>query len=77
MPVATLARGSCVACPSEVAWGEPGFSESDGPDVMVGGGDDIHLASSSKSPDMETIERSDAMDIRNASGSWSQGGNGN
>jgi hypothetical protein len=87
MPVATPAGGGCVARPSEAAWGEMGLLESDGLGVMVGGGDGIDLASgegcrSSDStpavndPDVEMTERSDAIDLRGSSGSWSRGGEG-
>lgn len=87
MPVTTLAGGGCVPRPSEAAWGEPGLLESDGLGVMVGGGDDVAFASgegcrSSDStpavsdPDVEITERSEVIDLRGSSGSWSRGGDG-
>src|SRR5258707_11206890 len=87
MPVATLTGGGCVARPSETAWGELGLLVSDGLGVMVGGGDDfdpesIEGCKSSDStpvasdPDVEMTERSDAIDRRGSSGSWSRGGDG-
>lgn len=87
MPVATLTGGGCVARPSEAAWGEPELLEGDGLGVMVGGDDDIDLESTegcrssdstpaASDPDVEMTERSEAIDRRGSSGSWSRGGDG-
>jgi len=87
MPVATLTGGGCVARPSEAAWGEPEVLEGDGLGVMVGGDDDIDFESTegckssdstpaASDPDEEMIERSEAIDRRGSSGSWSRGGDG-
>jgi hypothetical protein len=87
MPVATPTGGGCVARPSEAAWGEPGLLEGDGLGVMVGGDDDIDLESTEgcrssdstpapSDPDVEMTERSEAIDRRGSSGSWSRGGDG-
>ena len=76
-----------MARPSEAAWGELELLESDGLGVIVGGGDGIDLASgegckssdstpATSDPDVEMTERSDAIDLRGSSGSWSRGGDG-
>lgn len=84
MPVGTLTGGGCVARPSEATWGEPGLLEGDGLGVMVGGGDDESTEgcrSSDSNPavngsDVEMTERSEAIDRRGSSDSWSRGGDG-
>jgi len=77
MPVAVVAGGGCVARPSEAAWGELGFLESDGLGVMVGG-DDVASTEGCRSsdstpaasdPEVEMTERSDAIDLRGSSDS--------
>ena len=83
MPVAVLAGGGCVARPSEADWGEV---ESNGRGMMVGG-DAVDMISTegwrssdstpaARDPDVETTERSDAIDFRGSSGSCSRGGDG-
>jgi hypothetical protein len=87
MPVATPMGGGCIAWPSEAAWGELGLLEGDGLGVIVSGDDDINLESTegcrSSDPtptpsdlDVEMTERSEAIDCRGSSGSWSRGSDG-
>jgi len=75
-----------VARPSEADWGEVGLLETDGLGVMVGG-DGVDLTSTegwrssdstpaARDPDVEMTERSDAIDLRGSSDSWSRGGDG-
>ena len=86
MPVTVLAGGGCVARPREADWEEVGLLESDGLGVIVGG-DGVDFAATegwrsngsipaARDPDVELTERSDAIDFRGSSGSWSRGGEG-
>ena len=87
IPVAVIVRGGCVARPREADCGEVGLLVEEDFGVMDTGGDGSDFVSTAgrRSSDSrpgvseseeETMERSEAIDLRGSSASSSRGGDG-